>query len=138
MTPGGLYAAYRGRRFRVISAAPGYVWLSVSPDAMRTLEGAGVLAREDAPPHGPSIKVVRSALDTLVKRSVWAQWRGAEISIEGVHGETVGFYSLGGPVWAAANGVEGDQHDGWWGEAPLAELTDVREEEIELPLRPDW
>ncbi len=138
MTPAGLYATYQGCRYPVVTAGGDDVWLRVTRETMHALAGPGLLVRDESEPHGPTVKVRRTALDALVHRSVFAQWRGAEVSVEQVRGEVVTFYSNGGPVWAAVNGVEGDQHDGWWGEAPFSELTDVREEESELPLSRGW
>lgn len=137
MTPAGVYAVYQGRRYLTSGVGDDYVWIRVSAKELRDLHGSGVLERSDDGPHGPAMKVQRRALDRLLSRRVRARWRGAEVSVHGVRGDLADFYSNAGPVWAAENGVEGDQHDGWWGEAPLAELTQVEEQERDLPLIDD-
>jgi hypothetical protein len=127
----GLYATYRGREYRVHSVSRSAVTL---PCTLAELE-AGAFPDETARQDGPAprwVEVPNSSLDRCESVHVRAMWRGEEVSVMKVEGNRVGVSFLGPPAFAEANGLEGDQHDGWGGWVPHEELTDVTEEIKEL------
>lgn len=65
-------------------------------------------------------------LDDLLSIGVKAHWRGGEIAINAVNGDEVGFYTNDRDL-AEREGLGGSFRDGWYGAAPVAELTDVTE-----------
>ena len=139
MRPSGLYADYQGETYPVTATGRDYVLLTVGASDPEEVQGPGIVKRLYDTPYGNQVKVLTSALDRLVSRRVFGSWRGGEISVEGVSNDSrAWYYTNAGPSWDAANGAEGSQHDGWRGRAPLSELTDVRVEEKDLPLRRDW
>ncbi|NHC12934.1 hypothetical protein [Motilibacter deserti] len=137
MTASGTYAVYHGAEYAVRASGRGYVLLDLSG------VGRGAFADEDllgqtAGARDDRVKIKESALERLLAREVSATWRGAEVYLEGLaDAEHVWYYTNAGPAWAAANGAKGSQHDGWRGSTPLAELTHVRVEEKDLPVRRD-
>ena len=129
MKVSGQYADYRGREYDVVAVAPPTVLLRVD-------EGSASLPDElERGSHWATWARIPIAATTRVfRRSVSATWRGEEVSVMGVDGDRAGVAYLGDPWFAEENGLEGSQHDGWSGWAPVAELSDVREEVKELAL----
>lgn len=65
-------------------------------------------------------------LDDLLSVGVKARWRGGDIAVNAVDGDEVGFYTNDRGL-AEREGLGGDLHDGWFGSAPVTELSDITE-----------
>lgn len=65
-------------------------------------------------------------LDDLLSVGVRARWRGGDIAVTGVEGDEAGFVTDDRDL-ARREGLPGDVRDGWYGAAPVSELSDVTE-----------
>ena len=101
----GRYAVIAGVEHRVARAAQDYVLIDGDDGRVR---------------------YAMDELDDLLSVAVSARWKGADVAIGGVDGDTVRFYTWDRDL-AAREALVGDVHDGWGGLAPLSELTDVTE-----------
>ena len=131
MRPSGYYASYRGEEFAVGSYgrdADGveYVDLLVAAAADRFAE------TRSRPDGQPVARVRRDALDRYERVETTGVHDGQTVALWGA-GDTVPCTFVGDPRWAMAHGFAGSQHDGWHGDIPLAEITDIRETTIALP-----
>lgn len=128
----GIYATYRGAVYRAAGVSDTAVNLSVSSQEVAERDFPDELARGTSR-HTAWVKVPAAALDELVSVQVSARWRGQEVSVMGVDGDSAVIYFLGPPAFADAHGLVGDQHNGWSGHAPRDELTDVTEIVTAMP-----
>ncbi len=101
----GRYAVIDGVEHRVAAAATDYVLVDADGDRQR---------------HE------MADLDDLLSVAVSARWKGADIAVGGIDGDTARFYTWDRDL-ADREGLVGDVHDGWGGLAPVSELTDVVE-----------
>ena len=132
MRPTGLYAVYRGQEYRVSSVADTTVNLPCDLSELEAGSFPDEVAR-DRRPEPRWVKIPNRALDRLADVQVRGTWRGQSVSIMKVEGHRAALYFIGSPVFAEANGMTGDQYNGWGAWVPLDELSDVHEEIKELP-----
>ena len=78
------------------------------------------------PGEDGDVRYEMDQLDDLLSVGVRARWRGGDVVVDKVDGDQVGFYSDDRAL-IEREGLFGDARDGWYGTAPLSELTDVTE-----------
>jgi len=125
----GLFAVHEGVTLAVASAGSDEVLLVV-PDgatALPTHHGEGT-TRAGA----RWIRVRKALLERYYSVHVVVRWQGEEFGLGRVVGDEAEILG-GSPAVARRLGLEGDQHNGFCGTVPVAELTvvDVREREID-------
>lgn len=75
--------------------------------------------------HG-DVRYDMDDLDDLLSVKVRARWQDSDISINAVSGDEVGFYTNDRNL-AERQGLGGDFRNGWFGSAPVSELSEVVE-----------
>lgn len=85
---------------------------------------------------GPWVKVPLDHADRYFRRVVTAVWDGQRVHVAAVDDPLVFIHWAGPLAWGTSHGLQGSQHEGWQGWAPIDELTDVHVEERDYPLEP--
>ncbi|RYB94370.1 hypothetical protein EUA93_08450 [Nocardioides oleivorans] len=101
-----------------------------APGHYAVVDGAEVLVSASGRDHVwiDGVRREMEDLDDLLSVNVRAHWRGGEISVNAVDagGDEVGFLTNDGEL-AQREGLGGSPRDGWYGAAPVAELSEVTE-----------
>lgn len=128
----GNYATYRGKEFSVVAGGDDgdgfeYVGLQLRPDDDAS-DFDNVVERI---PGRRMAKVSPDDLERYERVTTTGTVDGATVTIHGV-GDVVSCYTVAGPAWASGHGFTGSQHDGWWGDVPLANITNITETVTDL------
>jgi len=123
----GNYATYRGKDFLVVAGGDDgdgfeYVGLRLGSDG----DGSAFDNIVERLPGRRMAKVSPDDLDRYESVTTTGTVDGVTVTLHGV-GDVVSCYTLAGPEWASAHGFTGSQHDGWWGDVPLTEITHITE-----------
>lgn len=137
---GAIFFGYRGELYE----APilGDDWVGLSP------HGAGPLSERfpdviefgENAAVGPWVKVPRSALESAFTRRVTARWRGVPVEViqllkSGPDKGRMLVWATGSAKEASAAGFQGSDYGGWDRTVEPSELSEVRVEMIEMPVR---
>ncbi|MFS8098020.1 hypothetical protein LFM09_12835 [Lentzea alba] len=115
-------AEYRGEVYFAGSEGPGEVWI-------RKIPGTTYANNEGFETYGDRhFKTVPiSDLDAWYQETMTATWRGQPFNVIATEGDTAeAGYAGGEYVWAAQNGLEGDQYNGYRATLATDELEDVQ------------
>jgi hypothetical protein len=115
-------AEYRGEVYFAGAEGDEHVWIRRIP---------GVAYVNDEPfesYHGREFKTVSvTELDAWYEEQMTATWRGQPFNVTAVeNGQAYAGYAGGEYVWAAQNGLDGDQYNGYTATLDVGELNDVR------------
>ena len=112
---------YRGRRYELLFHGDGWRALahggapaSEFPDALELGSNS----------RGEWVKLPTEHV-TWWRVGVSAVWKGERVAVVGSERDGMVGVTTTDPRRAAALGIPGDQHQGWLGKAPVAELSDV-------------
>jgi hypothetical protein len=115
-------AEYRGEVFFAGAEGHDQVWL-------RKVPGVVYANADGFQKYGNrELKTVHvDELDAWYRETCTATWRGQPFNVIVVdNGKAEAGYAGGEYVWAAQNGLEGDQYNGYRATLDVGELTDVR------------
>jgi hypothetical protein len=115
-------AEYRGEVFYAGSEGDRHVWI-------RKLPGVAYVNDEGFQNYnGRELKTVAiDELDAWYVEKMTATWRGQPFNVISVeNGKAEAGYAGGEYVWAAQNGLEGDQYNGYRATLDVGELADVQ------------
>lgn len=115
-------AEYRGEVYFAGAEGPGHVWI-------RKVPGVTYANAEGFQTYGNrELKTVAAKeLDAWYRETCTATWRGQPFNIIRIDGgKAEAGYAGGEYVWAAQNGLEGDQHNGYHATLDVDELADVQ------------
>lgn len=115
-------AEYRGEVYFAGAEGDDHVWIRKVPGT--------VYANQEAfeTYNGRELKTVaKEELDAWYRETCTATWRGQPFNIVSTtNGKAEAGYAGGEYVWAAQNGLEGDQYNGYRATLDVGELTDVQ------------
>lgn len=129
----GYFAQYRGAVHAVLFAGADWVALTrdVEPDDVATAYPDTLETGSGR--QGPWLKLPKAGLQRYFTVTVDAMWRGEPIWVVGI-GESglVGIGYLGASDFARAQGLSGQEREGYYGEVPEEELSDIKVTEKDL------
>lgn len=132
MRPTGEYATYRGKEYRVVAAGDdgdGFEYVGLRLEDGDDAAAFGTVV--ERLPGRRMAKVSPRSLDRYERVTTTGTVDGATVTLHS-DGDPVTCYTLAGPTWATAHGFTGSQHDGWWGDVPRPEITNITEDVTDL------
>lgn len=115
-------AEYRGEVYFAGAEGPDHVWI-------RKVPGVTYANAEGFQTYGNrELKTVAvTELDAWYRETCTATWRGQPFNVVKIdNGKAEAGYAGGEYVWAAQNGLEGDQYNGYHATLDVGELADVQ------------
>lgn len=129
----GYFATFRGTDYEVHIL--GRTWVEIRPDAVRgdlrrDFRGAIEYGSDDGRPW---LRLPEDALDRYYSVRVNATWYGEPVWVEGIGDDgLIGIGYLGSSDFARTHGLRGQEREGFFGEVPEAELSEIRVTEKDL------
>jgi len=112
---------YRGRRYELLFHGDGWRALAHGGAPVDDFPDAIAFGSNS---RGDWVKVPTASV-TWWRIGVSALWKGERVAVVGRERDGIVGVSTTDPRRAATLGIPGDQYNGWVGQAPVAELSDV-------------
>jgi len=125
------YVIYRGRQYIELGSGKGFVVIDRTP-------GSDDCEYPDALRFGPKgyeerVVLPTSALSARWHETVRGEWRGANVWVSSFQRNGKVQVYTASPIDGQRLGMDGNQHDGWLGWAPIDEVNVTSREVDELP-----
>lgn len=91
--------------------------------------------RGESPYTGPWVAIPRQHVERSYRRGCSAVWDGQRVEVIGLDDPLVRVAWAGPASWGEAHDLQGSQYDGWEGWALIDELTDIRVDEVDRPVK---